>query len=150
MIHLSVITLALLSSVLVSTQAFAHVEKGDYKGLDQNGKACAFTIGEMWFEGEIEHPLTERIEVSKLVFEGFKPVLNQFQTGHPPVVNLESGLARFNHDIFQDIAATATGAVSVTILKQKEESKEGKPVGIIYIEDNYRNKNESKKITCLL
>ena len=144
------IRLALLSLTLLSTIAHAHIEKGDYKGIDQNGKVCSFRIGEMWFEGEIEHPLTERIEVSKLEFADFKPVLNQFQTGHPPVVNIEAGLVRFNHDIFQDIVATGTGAVSVTILKQKEESAEGKPVGIIYIEDSYRNKADSKKITCLL
>lgn len=141
-------TIIIAISMLATTAAFAHVQKGDYKGLDQTGKSCAFTIGETWFQDDFEHPLSERIEVSKLVFADFKPVMNQFQTGHPPVVNLESGLARFNHDLFQDIMPTSVGAVSVTILKGESES--GAPKGIIYIEDNYKNKNESKKVTCLL
>jgi ABC-type cobalt transport system substrate-binding protein len=134
--------------LLTTTTAFAHIQKGTYQGTDQNGKSCAFTVGGTWFEDEFEHPLSERVELTKMVFADFKPVMNHFQAGHPPVVNLDSGLVRFNHDLFQDVIPTLVGAVSVTILKG--ESEEGSPKGIIYIEDNYKNKNESKKVTCLL
>lgn len=142
------IRLIVFLAAFSSAQAFAHVSKGEYKGHDLAGKACSFKVGETWFADEIEHPLTERIEITKIAFFKFSPELNQFQAGHPPVVNVESGLVRFNHDIFQDVTPSFTGAVSVTLLKGKEES--GTPVGIIYIEDNYKVASKSKKMTCLL
>lgn len=140
----------LLAASVLSFSAMAHVEPGPYKGLDQNGKVCSFTIGDMYFENDMRHPLTERLRVSEIVFVERNTADAVWSLGHPPVVNTEVGSNRYNHDIFQQIVPTKTGATSVTVLKGPEESEDGKPVGIIYIEDNYKNAAESKKLTCLL
>ena len=140
----------LLASALVSFSAFAHVEPGTYKGLDQTGAACSFTIGEMYFENDMHHPLTERLRVSDIIFSNTNTGTTKFSLGHPPVVNIEAGKNRYNHDLFQQILPSKTGATSVTVLKGPEESEDGIPVGVIYIEDNYKNAAESKKQTCLL
>ena len=139
-----ILTVALLST----TSLYAHVKKGDYVGADQNGKNCSFSVKETWYEFEMEHPLTERVEIDKVNFAAFKPVLNQFQTSHPTTVNTVTGEIRYNEEIFQDTMPTFVGAVSITILKSNKS--DGSPKGIIYIEDNYKNKAESKKIVCLL
>ena len=141
--------------VLMATLSFtasAHVEPGNYTGIDQNGAACSFTVLDMWFEDNMHHPLTERLPVTDLKFATAKVEAVIWNLGHPPVVNTELGLNRYNHGLFQQIVPTKVGAASVTLLKKddKEGEDDGKPVGVIYIEDNYRNKAESKKVTCLL
>lgn len=140
----------LMALALISLSAQAHVEPGTYKGLDQSGAACTFTIGEMYFENDMHHPLTERLRVAEIIFTNVNTGAEKFSLGHPPVVNVEAGKNRYNHDLFQQIIPTKTGATSVTVLKGPEEDEAGLPVGIIYIEDNYRNAAESKKLTCLL
>lgn len=142
--------LVVLLSILTSFAALAHVEPGDYKGHDQNGKLCTFTIGDMFFESELKHPLTERLHVLNIVFNDKNAAADKFSLGHPPVVNVEEGLNRYNHDIFQQIVPNKTGATSVTVIKRDEDSEDASPVAIIYIEDNYKNKAESKKLTCTL
>ncbi len=144
-----------LSVLLLATLSFtalAHVEPGKYTGRDQNGSACSFTVLDMWFEDNMHHPLTERLPVTDLTFTGVEVEALIWNLGHPPVVNTERGLNRYNHGLFQQIVPTKVGAASVTLLKKddKESDDDGKPVGVIYIEDNYRTKAESKKVTCLL
>ena len=141
-------TLMLLAT-LFSMNAFAHVEPGEYTGVDQDGEKCTFIAGEMWFENNMQHPLTERLPLTNISFKGKFVSELTWNLGHPPVVNTESGLNRYNHDLFQQIIPNATGASSVTLIKGDDEA-EGKPIGIIYIEDNYRKKDESRKLTCLL
>ena len=140
--------LILAAALLSTTSLYAQIKKGDYVGVDQNGKSCSFSVKETWYEYEMEHPLTKRVELTKLNFSAFKPALNQFQTSHPTTVNTTTGEISYNEGIFQDTMATFVGAASVTILKNNKA--DGSPKGIIYIEDNYTNKAESKKIVCLL
>ena len=137
-------------SVLLSMNAYSHVIVGKYKGLDQNGKECSFRVEEVYFEDEFAHPLNERLPVTEITFEGKIVDGLIWHLGHPPVVNTALGVNRFNHDIFQQIVATKVGADSVTLLKAEEKEEAAKPVGVIYIQDNYRNKDQSKKMTCLL
>lgn len=141
----------IILSVFLSINAFAHVEPGNYVGKDQNGNTCSFTVGDMWFEADMHHPLTERLPVSEVEFSVKAKDAFIWNLGHPPVVNTTVGTNRYNHDIFQQIVPSKVGANSVTLLKNAEESEAGhKPVGIIYIEDNYRKVAESKHLTCLL
>jgi hypothetical protein len=143
-------SLLITSAFLATTNLFAHVAPGNYVGRDTNNEVCSFTVGEMFFENNMQHPLTERLPVARIAFTGVKTESAIWNLGHPPVVNTELGLNRYNHDIFQQITPTKVGAVSVTLIKGDEKEDSGKPVGIIYIEDNYRNNKESKKVTCLL
>lgn len=139
-----------LALILTSFSVLAHVEPGNYTGKDQNGVSCTFTIGEVWFENDMHHPLNERLPVSHIAFNGKNADGVIWNLGHPPVVNTEAGLNRFNHDIFQQIVPNKTGAASVTVIKRDEASEDTSPVAIIYIEDNYRSKADSKKMTCAL
>lgn len=143
-------SILLATAIFTSTQILAHVKPGFYLGRDNNNEICSFRVGEVWFEDNMPHPLTERLPVSEITFAGIYPAAVIWNLGHPPVVNTEAGLNRFNHDIFQQIVPTTTGATSVTLLKAEEKEEAQKPVGIIYVEDNYRHKEQSKKGTCLL
>jgi hypothetical protein len=136
-------------SFLTSFHAFAHVLPGSYSGYDQNGDQCSFKVEEGIFENDVPHPLNERIPVSAVYFF----IHNTKQTwslGHPPVVDTTKGTARFNHDLFQQIVPTLTGAISVTLIKGEEKESGSAPKALIYIEDNYRISSLSKKLTCTL
>lgn len=134
--------------VLLSFSAQAHITKGTYKGLDQNGNPCAFEIGDTWFDDEYEHPLTERVTLTKIKFTGLKPKYDMWQMAHPAVVSVETGRVGFNHDIFQDVIPTFTGAASVTLYKT--DTKPARPVSLVYLEDHYKNSDLSKKMVCSL
>lgn len=141
----------ILFGTLLSISAVAHVKPGTYTGKDQNGKACQFTVGQEWFENNQHHPLNERIPVLGIQFAGHALSEVIWNVGHPPVLNVEKGLVRFNHDLFSQIVATKFGGASVVLLKNPEETPEGhEPVGVIYIEDHYRDQTSSKKLTCTL
>lgn len=142
----------LFSLVLFSLSSYAHVEPGNYSGRDQNGKDCSFIVGDMWFEDNMHHPLTERLPVSGITFAGVQMDNVIWNLGHPPVINTEVGTNRYNHGLFQQIIPTKVGAESVTLLKRddKEDEEDGRPVGIIFVKDNYRSRDLSVVRTCLL
>lgn len=137
--------------LVIPSLACAHVETGTFSGKDQNGDACQFEVGEQWFENNKPHPLNERIPVSKIQFKGGEVAQVIWNLGHPPVVNAEAGQARFNHDLFQEVVASDSGGIAVILLKNpKEDAKGHKPLGLIYIDDSYKDAAKSKKLTCTL
>jgi hypothetical protein len=143
----------ILASILFFSfqQAQAHVAVGDYQGKDQDGKVCAFTVGEQWFENNQPHPLNERIPVKGIRLEGVALAKADWQVGHPAVVRAEQSEVRFNHDLFQEVSPEKTGAAVLILLKDPEESENGhRPLGIHYISDNYRDKTKTKSIRCML
>lgn len=134
---------------LFATPAFAHVAPGEYKGLDQDGKACGFVVHEEKFENNQPHPLNERIPVDGIYFEAMA-LTDLWNLGHPPVVDIVKGQARFNHDLFQLVLPTTNGADSLTLIKADEGSESHAPKALIFIRDNYRQSALSKKWTCTL
>lgn len=137
--------------LFVSSVSLAHIKAGSYTGKDQSGNVCSFKVGEEYFENSLPHPLNERVPVSEVKFANQAVAVTSFNVGHPPVVDLEKGLVRFNHDYFQGLNATKTGGAMLVLLKDEEESAEGhSPLGIKYIEDNYRSRPDSKNLTCTL
>lgn len=141
--------LALVITLLLSFQVQAHIQKGTYQGIDQNGNPCTFDVRETWFGEEIEHPLTERVPVTNLKFMGLKPKVDLFQLGHPTNVNIETGKVRYERTLFQEVIPTVAGAVSVTITKELNVDAT-KPKFLVYIEDDYKNPEFSKKAMCTL
>jgi hypothetical protein len=139
-----------LCALVFSMGVSAHVKPGNYSGVAQDGKACSFSVGLGFFENNTPHPLNEREPVSQIVFADHSDS-EQWNLGHPPVVSVEEGKVRFNHDIFQAIKVTKVGANSITLYKDEEESEEGHaPIGITYVIDNYRDASQSKKLTCIV
>ncbi len=120
-----------------TTAAFAHVEPGIYKGTTADGKECSMTAGKQYFENNTPHPLYERIPVT---VGGAA-----FNVGHPPVINAKDAIVFFNHDLFQGILPTSTGAKALEIEMVHSAEFEG-PKSFTLIENFWRaNRKESYK-----
>ncbi|HEX4922942.1 MAG TPA: hypothetical protein VFV50_02615 [Bdellovibrionales bacterium] len=126
--------------VLFAVPAFAHISPGVHKGLTADNKECAMTVGETYFENNVKHPLNERI---KIQVDG-----NAFLVGHPPVVDMAQTLAFFNHDLFQGVLPTATGAKALVIEMSHEEGREGSKAFML-IENKWKT-GEKAAIRCTL
>lgn len=126
------------AALLVSVSAFAHVEPGMYKGTKADGSECSMVAGETYFEKETPHPLNERISIR--VGE------DAFVVGHPPVFQPKDSFVYFNHDVFQGILPTATGAKAIEIEMVHTKDKEG-PVSFTFVENQWRAKVRSS-YTC--
>ena len=123
---------------LVSFSAQAHVEPGKHVGQTADGKPCSMEAGITYFENNAHHPLNERI---KIVVDG-----TEFTVGHPPVVDAENAIAYFNHDLFQGIVPTSTGAKALVVDMIHSEEKEG-PVRFTLIE-NFWKAGKKTSVVC--
>lgn len=129
----------LVSFILsASVSAFAHVEVGEHQGLTADGQVCSLIAGEQTFENNQHHPLNERIEIQ---VGG-----DTFKVGHPAVIDAEKGTAFFNHDLFQGVLATSTGAKALVIEMAHTATKEG-PASFTLINSNWKT-GESTKLVC--
>ncbi len=123
---------------LLAAPAFAHIEKGVHQGTTETGEVCSLTAGEQTFVNNKQHPLNERIEIQ---------VGNDtFSVGHPPIVDTAQPIAFFNHDQFQGILATNTGATAIVINMVHTDEKEG-PDSYTLITHNWRA-NQATKVVC--
>lgn len=110
-------TLIFTFIALLSSSSWAHVEPGTYHGTAENGASCSMTAGETYFENQVPHPLNERIQMT---------IENDiFLVGHPSIVKPEESLAYFNHDVFQGVLPTKTGAKALIIHMVHSEEFEG-------------------------
>lgn len=132
---------ALAVAVLLSSAvpAFAHVEAGTWIGTTPAGASCSLLAGNQYFENNIQHPLNERIPIQ---VNG-----TQFIVGHPPVVSTTQPSAYFNHNMFQAVVPTSTGAMALVIDMVHQESYEG-PTGYHVITQNWRT-GAVTKMDCL-
>ncbi len=121
----------LASLVFIATPAFAHVEPGTYKGMTSDGKECSMVAGKQYFENNTPHPLNERIPVT---VEG-----KTMHVGHPPVIDSKEALVFFNHDLFQGVLPTSTGAQAIEIEMVHSAEFEG-PRSFTYMENFWKAK----------
>ncbi len=119
----------LLALLLSPSFALAHIEPGTWKGTTASGQECSMTATATYFEGN-RHPLNERIGIT---VEG-----KEFKVGHPPVLDFAQPKAFFNHDVFQGVLATSTGAQAIEIEMNHEEGKEG-PVSFTFVDHAWKN-----------
>jgi hypothetical protein len=113
---------------LFALSASAHLELGTYRGSTSSGAICSFEVKGIAFEGGVKNPLNERVMIE---------YSNQSRTlQHPPVVDLNSLSASFEHDLLQSVTGTSTGA-EVFALKMNSESH--KPDSFVFIEDDWKN-----------
>jgi hypothetical protein len=127
-----------LSIVLSSAVSFAHIEVGTHEGATTLGNPCTMIAGEQTFLNNQKHPLNERIEVT---VEGQK-----FEVQHPPVIELGTETAFFNHDAFQGVVATKTGAKALWIVMSHAEGNKG-PVAYTLIDHNWKT-GEKTSVFC--
>jgi hypothetical protein len=116
-------------TALAATPAFAHIEPGTYKGVTNGGKECSMVAGEQYFENNKPHPLNERIRVT--VGE------TTFVVRHPPVIRSEESLVFFNHDLFQGLEPTDTGARALEIEMVHSAELEG-PRSFTWMENSWK------------
>lgn len=132
---------ALVAALVLSVVSFAaqaHVEPGKHVGQTADGASCSMEAGATYFENNEHHPLNERI---KIVVDG-----TEFLVGHPPVVDAETAVAYFNHDLFQGIVPTSTGAKALVVDMIHTEEKEG-PVRFTLIE-NFWKTGKKTSVVC--
>lgn len=115
--------------LLLPLSAAAHVTPGTYTGKNAEGASCSMTAGETYFAGN-PHPLNERIAITV--------GSDEFTVGHPPVLDFANAVAFFNHDVFQGVLATKTGARAVEIEMVHEEGREG-PAAFTFVENFWKS-----------
>ena len=114
---------------LFSFPAFAHIEEGTWKGVVSADANCFFEVGAQTFENGLAHPLNERIEITV--------GSTKYSVHHPYSIDAKDGTVAFNHDLFEDVVATATGAFAIQIKMAHTADFEG-PVSLSVMEHNWK------------
>lgn len=128
----------LFLSTLTTFQAQAHIEPGTWMGKTDSQADCGFLVGAGYFEPNTPHPLHERIRVQM--------GNTVFTLQHPPVVDAASATAFFNHDQFQAINATSTGATAIVVKMEHTPTYEG-PTEFTVIDHEWKS-NKRTAVTC--
>ncbi len=132
-------TMILITSMFMGALASAHVEPGTYKGTAlATGEPCEMIAGENFYLNGERHPLNERIKIN---YDGIEYIVQ-----HPPVIDEATSTAHFNHDEFQGLFATKTGAKAFIIHMSHTEEFEG-PVSFTAFEHVYKSGQRSS-LTC--
>jgi hypothetical protein len=122
-------TVPFFASVLFAFNSYAHIDQGVWNGTTKTGAPCFMTVGPQTFEGNMPHPLNERIAI--------KVGQAQFSVHHPAVIDAKTATASFNHDLFEGVLATQTGAMAVVIEMSHTPEFEG-PTKFTGIENNWK------------
>lgn len=128
-------SLLLISTVVFSSLAAAHVEPGVYVGTTPDGASCQFTAVTMKFQNGLHHPLTERVVIE---FAG-----ETFEVGHPSAIDRTNAQVTFNHDLFQGLLPNANGAKAMIVEMIHSQTFEG-PGAFEVIDHNWRTKSSTK------
>lgn len=124
--------------LLSSVSSFAGLELGKYQGTSAKG-VCNLEVVSYSYENDVKHPLNERV---KIIENGYEWIVR-----HPPVINVEAGKVRFDHNYFEAVLPTPTGAkfMQMTI---NHDAEPHAPTSYTFIEDNYRDSAKSIKEVC--
>ena len=128
----------LFSILLLVSVAQGHVDPGLYKGTTPEGLQCSMLCHRTFFEGELKHPLTERVELT--VNE------SRFVVQHPPVIDEKTKSAYFDHDQFKGVLPNAKGAMALVVKMNHQGGTEG-PSEFYLISHEYRG-NERSALHC--
>ncbi len=136
----------LISIVLfsLSFSTFAHIAQGTWKGVISEKANCFMEVGAQTFENNLPNPLNERIAVTI--------GSTTYSVRHPYSINPVDGRISFNHDLFEGVVATETGAYALQIKMLHTDNYEG-PESLSVMEDNWKtgmkevvNCNQLKKV----
>lgn len=117
------------SFALFSSLAQAHIDHGTWKGIINENAACFMDVGETTFINNVKNPLNERIKIT---------IGNtEYSVRHPYTIDSQTGSISFNHDLFEDVVPTATGAYALQIKMAHTEEYEG-PVSLVVMEHDWK------------
>ncbi|MES2767510.1 MAG: hypothetical protein V4596_00070 [Bdellovibrionota bacterium] len=130
---------AFITALSISVTSFAGIDIGKYEGTSQKGEPCKLEVLSYSYENDVHHPLNERVTI---VENGTEWIVR-----HPPVINEEEGKVRFNHNFFETVSPTPTGAkfLKMTI---NHDAEPHAPTSYTFIEDNYKDATKSVKEVC--
>lgn len=114
----------------LSTTVQAHIEPGRYVGKTPTGSDCEMQAIRQYFEGNVSHPLNERIVIQAGNAE--------FTVGHPPVIQIATDTAFFNHDAFQGVLPTQTGARALVIEMNHSRARAEGPTAFHVIDHQWK------------
>lgn len=116
-------------SFILNLTAFAHIEKGTWKGIISETANCFMEVEETSFNNGIKNPLNERISI--------KIGNTHYSVKHPYIIDTNSGHVSFNHDLFEDVVPTEFGAFALQIEMIHASSFEG-PKSYYVMEHNWQ------------
>lgn len=132
---------ALLTLILASTPALAHVEPGRYVGHTAQGTPCTMDVVSIRFEGDIPHPLNERVEVR--LENGVA-----FTLSHLPQIDRTEKLVRPEGGKLTG-ARGVRGAGDAMILEMIHSETYTGPESFVVLHDEYKDASKSSKFECL-
>lgn len=133
--------ITILTSFLLAQSAFAGLQVGTYSGTTANNQACSIVVEKRYFENNLQHPLNERVALK------FGQI--SFVVQHPPVIDVPSAFAAYNHDMFQAINATPVGAQAlVIVMKHPARGGDEIPGEFHFINHEYKA-NKKEKVSCV-
>lgn len=130
--------LIVAATLLISYSAFAHIEEGTWKGVVSADANCFMEAGAQTFENNLAHPLNERIAITV--------GSTTYSVHHPYAINAKDGSISFNHDLFEGVVATATGAFAIQIKMAHTADFEG-PVSMSVMEHNWKT-GDKEVVNC--
>lgn len=113
-----------------SMTAHSHIEKGTWRGDVSANAFCFMEVGDTTFINNIKNPLNERIAI--------QIGQTQYSVKHPHSVDFVSGTISFNHDVFEDVVPTATGAYALQI-KMSHNSQGSAPESLSVMEHDWKS-----------
>lgn len=128
----------ILITLFFSLFASAHIEKGTWKGVVREGVDCYMDAGDQTFIDDLHNPLNERINITVGLIE--------YVVHRPYTINTSDGSVGFNHDLFEGIVPTATGAYAIQIKMAHNKTFEG-PESFSVMEDNWKT-GEKELVVC--
>jgi len=116
------------SFLTLSLSSYAHIEQGLWRGVVNDSANCYMEVGAQSYENNLRHPLNERIEI--------KIGSTQYSVKHPAHLDFSKGEVGFNHDLFEGITPTKTGAFALQIKMIHTDHFEG-PSELSIMEHNW-------------
>lgn len=95
----------------------AHIEPGTWKGVVSKDAACFMEVGARTFENNIPNPVNERIQITI--------GSTAYSVRHPYQIDTNEGKVTFDHDLFESVVPTMTGAFALKIHMKRSETYEG-------------------------
>lgn len=117
----------------------AHLKIGTYEGTSPSGETCAVEIQEVRFEGNVHHPINERVQVRH---QGKTWTLH-----HPALIQAEEGTVRPSSDTLESAVGSAGVADAFQLVMSHAPGKDG-PIAFHSIHDDYKDASKSSVTTC--
>ena len=135
-----VFSFCLTPLLTISETAHAHLKMGTYLGREAStGEPCSVEIHAVRFEGNVRHPINERVEI---FYAGKAWTLR-----HPALINPTEGTVRPSSDSLEAAHGVPGAADAFQLIISHAPGKDG-PTAFYAIHDNYKDPSQSAQVSC--